>query len=295
MAFHADVVYGLGNDRELRLDIFPPDPHKNQRTAVLLVHGGGWRRNSRHMLRPHAEKLSSLGFTCCTVEYRFVQEAPWPAPLHDVKAAIRWARSHAEELGIDPERIVLQGYSSGGHLSLIAAGTPDQSEFEGKGGCAGVSTRVAAAMAVYPALVFFRDPEEAIFGNHYPPADEAAWEQHKLNQEGFPSWPLLGLNATAEAMQQVSPFSYISPAFPPTLLLHGTSDIHVPYPPTVRFHQALLAAGVQCDLHLYSGQSHGFDLSKSFRDVVQEEAALFFRRIVSEPEMVNKELKETTA
>lgn len=292
MTYRPDVVYGTGNGRELRLDIFFPEPQKSLRTAVLQLHGGAWRRGNRQMLRAHSEKLSSLGFTCCAVEYRFVQESPWPAPLHDVKAAIRWVRTHAEELGIDAEHIALQGYSSGGHLALIAAGTPDRPEFEGKGGCPGISTQVAAVMAVYPPMVFFLDVEEAVFGNQYPPVNEDEWERHKLNQEGFPSWTLLGPRASAEAMRQASPFTYISPAFPPTILLHGTADIHVPHPLTVRFHQALLAAGVQSDLHLYGGLSHGFDMARSFGHVVQVEAALFFRRMVSIPEIIGREFGE---
>lgn len=80
MTFQADVVYGTGGGREVRLDVFSPHPSRNLRTAALFLHGGGWRRGDRKMLHPHAEKLSSLGFTCCTVEYRFVQESPRPAP-----------------------------------------------------------------------------------------------------------------------------------------------------------------------------------------------------------------------
>lgn len=284
MLVRPDTVYGTGSGRELRLDLFLPDPQTSLRTAVLLFHGGGWRMGNRQMVHVHAEKLSSLGFACCAVEYRLVQEAPWPAQLHDVKAAIRWTRAHAEALGIDAHRIVLQGYSAGAHLALIAAGTPNWPEFEGEGGSPRLPTRVAAVMAVYPPTEFFLDPQEAVFGNQYPPVDEDEWARHKHAQEGFPSWVLLGPNASPQDIQQASPFTYISPTFPPTLLLHGTADVHVPHPPTVRLYQRLSALGVKSDLHLYSGQSHGFDLLDGFQHVIQEEAALFFRRMVSSPE-----------
>jgi acetyl esterase/lipase len=287
MTVQFDVVYGTGAGRELRLDIFPADPQKKLRTAVLQFHGGGWRMGNRQMLHPQAEKLSSLGFTCCTVEYRLVQESPWPAQLYDVKAAIRWVRAHAEDLDIDADRIVLQGYSAGGHLSLIAAGTPNWPEFEGEGGHPDISTQVAAVMAVYPPTEFFLDAEEAVFENQYPTENEEAWLRHKRNRESFPSWVLLGPNATLEAIQQASPITYITPEFPPTILLHGTSDPHVPHPATVRLYQKMVANGVKSDLHLYSGQAHGFDRAESFLPVVQEEAALFFRRMVSEPEDVD--------
>lgn len=284
MLFQSDRVYGTGSGRDLRLDLFLPDPQKSLRTAVLQFHGGGWRMGNRQMMHVHAETLSSLGFTCCAVEYRLVQEAPWPAQLHDVKAAIRWTRAHAEALGIDAHRIVLQGYSAGAHLALITAGTPNRREFEGEGGSPSLSTQVAAVMAVYPPTEFFFDPQEEVFGNQYPPEDLDEWNRHKRSQEGFPSWVLLGPNASPEDIRQASPFTYISPAFPPALLLHGTADAHVPHPPTVRFYQRLVALGVKSDLHLYSGQSHGFDLLNGFQQVIQEEAALFFRRMVSSTE-----------
>lgn len=284
MPLQSDIVYGTGSGRDLRLDLFLPDPQKSLRTAVLQFHGGGWRMGNRQMMHVHAETLSSLGFTCCAVEYRLVQEAPWPAQLHDVKAAIRWTRAHAEALGIDTHRIVLQGYSAGAHLALIAAGTPNWCEFEGEGGSPNHSTQVAAVMAVYPPTEFFVDPHEAVFGNQYPPEDSDAWDRHKRTQEGFPSWVLLGPNASPDAIRQASPFTYISPAFPPTLLLHGTADVHVPHPSTVRFYLRLVEFGVRSDLHLYSGQSHGFDLLNGFQHVIQEEAALFYRRMVSSKE-----------
>jgi acetyl esterase/lipase len=115
MVVQPDIVFGRGGERELRLDLFTPDPEKSLRTAVLQLHFGGWRIGNRKMLRSRSEKLSQLGFTCCAVEYRLVPESPWPAQLHDVKAAIRWVRAHAEELGVEHDRIVLQGYSAGGH------------------------------------------------------------------------------------------------------------------------------------------------------------------------------------
>src|SRR5579859_6913106 len=179
-----DIVFGSVGDRELRLDLFTPDPENSLRTAVLQLHFGGWRMGDRKMLRSRSEKLSALGFTCCAVEYRLVPEAPWPAQLHDVKAAIRWVRAHAEELGVEPNRIVLQGYSAGGHLALMAAGTPGKPEFEGEEGHSGISTAVDAVMAFYPPTALFVDPESAVFGDQYPPADVSEWNRRLREGSG---------------------------------------------------------------------------------------------------------------
>jgi acetyl esterase/lipase len=72
--------------------------------------------------------------------------------IEDVKTAIRWTRANAVSLGIDPARIVIVGYSAGGHLALTAAGTQNRRELEGSGGHAGAGTQVAACVAFYPVV-----------------------------------------------------------------------------------------------------------------------------------------------
>jgi acetyl esterase/lipase len=247
------------------------------------------------MIQARSEALSKLGFTCFAADYRLVPEAPWPAQIHDVKAAIRWIRAHADEWGIDPDRLLLQGFSAGAHLALFAAGTQDNPDFEGDGGQPGVSTKVAAVVALYPPTVMFRDPEEAAFGNQYPVADMEAWNQHLQGHEGVPSWVLLGLEATDDTIQRASPISFVSSAFPPTLLMHGVADTLVPFHSTVRFHESLLAAGVTSDLHLFGGQPHGFDAAQSFLRLTQEESALFYRRTILEPDLIAREFNEAMA
>jgi acetyl esterase/lipase len=291
MNVQPDIIFGSGGGRQLRLDLFIPDPERSLRTAVLQLHFGGWRMGDRKLLRSRSEKLSAFGFTCCAIEYRLVPEAPWPAQLHDVKAAIRWVRAHAEEVGIEPSRIVLQGYSAGGHLALMAAGTEGRPEFEGEGGHPGVSTAVGAVMAFYPPTALFVDAESAVFGDQYPPADVDEWNRRLRAGNGFPAWLLLGHQATDEEARQASPFSYLSPQFPPTFLVHGTADV-LPFQASVQFHQAVLDVGGTCELHLFGGQPHQFDAGKSFLESTQQEAALFFRRTVCEPEVIDKEFRE---
>ena len=111
------------------------------------------------MLARRSAELVGHGFTAVAVEYRLTGEAPWPAQLHDVKRAIRHVRANANALGVDPDRIVLQGHSAGAHLALLAAGTADDpawdppgSEYGTGAGAPGdeVSCAVAAVVAFYP-------------------------------------------------------------------------------------------------------------------------------------------------
>ena len=92
--------------------------------------------------------------------------------LEDAKAAIRWTRTNASRLNIDPARIIIVGYSAGGFLALTVAGTQNKAEMEGTGGNAGAGTQVEAAVAFYP-VVEGGPPSSAApttyIGASYPP------------------------------------------------------------------------------------------------------------------------------
>jgi acetyl esterase/lipase len=142
------VVFGSGGGRELACDVFTPPGGARNAPAVLIIHGGGWRQGDRSQLRAYGLRLGRAGDVCVATEYRLTPEAPWPAQIEDVKAAIRWMRANSDKLGLDPARIAVEGNSAGAHLALLAAGTAGMSEFEGEGGNPGVSTAVAAAIAI---------------------------------------------------------------------------------------------------------------------------------------------------
>ena len=266
------VPFGNGIGRELRLDIYRPGETRSQRTAVLLFHGGRWRRGSRESVAQHARLLQAEGFTALGVEYRLLQESPWPAQIHDVKAAIRWVRSNAGRLGIEPERIALEGFSAGAHLSLLAAGTPGLPALSGDGGHPGADESVAAVAAFYAPTVFHTG-ETRTRGSLSPVA-------------------LLGESPGPEDIALASPATHVTAAFPPASFFHGGADRVVPPSASIVMHDALRAAGVETDLHVYSGVNHAFDATDSFREVVQREVALFFRRMVSDRSGIGRELEE---
>ncbi|HVF33458.1 MAG TPA: alpha/beta hydrolase [Acidimicrobiales bacterium] len=265
-----DVVYGTAGPggRDLRCDVYTPPgvTPGSGAPCVVLVHGGAWRSGDKTQLRGYGILLGRAGYVCVAPEYRLVGEAPWPAAIHDVKAVLRWARASADDLGIDPSRIAIEGNSAGAHLALLAAGTPGVAELEGEGGHPGVSTEVAAVAAVYAPVLFF-DPATG-------------------HSKG--AIPLLALvdDGDAAAAQLASPVHHVSPAFPPTLLVHGTSDTTVPVSASVRMYEELVAAGVPADLHLYAEQPHAFDAQPSFGRQVAAEMLLFLDRYVPAPAAV---------
>ncbi|MBV9043785.1 MAG: alpha/beta hydrolase [Alphaproteobacteria bacterium] len=271
-----DVVFAKAGDVELKLDIVVPE--KPNGIGILFVHGGGWRMGSREMMAPMMQEMAKHGFTGIASQYRLnsPKGGVWPAHIHDTKAAIRWTREHAAELGIDPERIVLWGSSAGAHLVLLAAGTPDDPKLEGDIGPKGFSSKVAAVIAVHAPTGFHVSTPS---GKHTSPL--SALTGHE--------------NGTEDDAKFGAPMSYVSANFPPTLLLHGTVDRVVHHSQSQVMFDALRAARAPVDMHLYSGHRHGFARLPSMRKQVAAEAAYFLDRMVVNPKRYQDEIDSAAA
>ncbi len=251
-----DVVYGTGNGRDLRCDLYLPPGDESRRGAVLLVHGGGWRHGDKNQLRGYGLRLGRSGYLCVATEYRLVGESPWPAQVHDVKAVLRWMRANADELGIDSHRIALQGASAGAHIVLFAAATPNVAEFEGDGGNPGVDTTIDAVIAAYPPTLF-----------HYGERLHGAVPIEALSDD-----------PTAQLAQAASPLHLVGPSFPPTMLVHGSEDKVVPVSASFVMYEALVRHNVPTDLHVFAGAVHGFDAELTFGRRTAELVLLFLER-----------------
>jgi acetyl esterase/lipase len=259
----AGLVYRTAGGRELHVDVFAP-AGESRHAAVLHLHGGGWRGGSRAGVHSRCRELAQHGFTCLAVEYRLLPEAPWPAALADVQAAVTWAAGHADEWDVDPARLVLQGYSAGAHLALLAVTAAHREQ----------QPPVAAVVAAYPPTDF------------HPHGASEVGVRPAAPGETLPGWLLFDRATTDAEARQVSPVRLLDPRFPPTLILHGTSDRIRPHPSSVRLHAELLALGVPADLRLYAGQDHEFDYIPSFRAAVAQDVAFFLRRMVTDREAI---------
>src|SRR5712691_2144740 len=191
-----DVVFGKGGDLDLKLDIYHQRKGKGKRTATIHFHGGAFSAGSKDMLWRTIQPYALLGYVAIAAQYRLSGQAGFPALIHDAKAAIRWVRANAKKLGIEPDRVAVVGYSAGGYHALFTAGTADRPEWEGTGGNPGVSTKVAACLAYYPAT---RIPPSMMPAGSSPDERSAA-------------------QATA----------HIDAGFPPTAIFHGFLDTTIP-------------------------------------------------------------------
>jgi len=281
MSDRFDVVCGTYNGRDLHVDIYEPTGPENRRIAVLVLHGGGWSQGDRKLMQPRAETLASQGFTAVVAEYRLTPEAPWPAQLQDVNAAIRWTRDNGQDLGIDPDRVVLQGHSAGAHLALIAAGAADRPELDPDASTDRSSASIAAVVAYYPPVHL--DPTISMPDLAAGPTPEAIAAM--CGPEGStPAAMLLGDAVTVEAAAAASPLSYVTSSFPPTVLFHGKDDVLISANSSVRFYEALQAANVPSELHLMGGVNHEFDATPSLASVCTGVVSSFLSRLVLDPD-----------
>lgn len=290
MTVEHGITFADRSGRELQLDLYrPPVVAPSTRTAVVQLHGGGFRVGSPEMMEPRARALSALGFVCVAPEYRFVTDAPWPAQLHDVRSAVRWVREHAGELGVDPLRVVVQGNSAGGHLALMAAGTGGDDRWDPPDADTVVSAEVAAVVATYAPVELFDVSERFPAGVDVDLADLAGLARP---DGASPAAVLLGGGGTAADAAAASPITHLSARFPPTLVIHGTADTTVSPESSRRLHRALLEHGVTTELVEYADQVHEFDAGPVFAEVVAQHIAGFLRRIVVDPELFGVEQAE---
>ena len=228
-----DIVFGMGGSKALTLDVYrPPAGTTAKRTAIVHLFAGGFAAGSKdaNYIVNDVKALGTRGYTSVAANYRLAREGPWPAQIHDAKAAVRWTRANATRLGVEPNRIVVAGYGAGGLLALLAAGTAGRAEFEGEIGTPGVSSQVNACIGVYPLTT----PENAA----------------ALFAPG---------QATRENLTAASPATYISKDFAPTIFIHGTDDATVPVQSSVDFWSKLHALGVPAALNLVQGADGAFD------------------------------------
>jgi acetyl esterase/lipase len=265
--------------RPLELDLVLPPETGNPVPVVVFLHGGGWRVGSRHSAGPAYagasptpfERLAQAGIAVASIDYRLSGEATWPAQLHDAKAAVRWLRARAGDLGIDPDRIAAWGESAGGHLAELLGLTGDDPTLEGDGGITGPSSAVVAVAA------------------WYAPSDLVAVATDLGQDPGDPDTRealLLGAPAAdlPDVAAQASPITHVSAGAPPFLLLHGRADRLIPCVQSERLHAALVTAGDDVEFELYDGADHVWKGSADAPQRALERTTDFLRRQLIEKE-----------
>src|SRR5271169_6010289 len=208
-AHDSDISYAEHGAKNL-LDIWRrPDLDPAGRAPVLLqVPGGAWASgNKRGQAHPLMSHLAELGWVCVAINYRLSPRSTWPDHVVDVKRAIAWTREHIADYGGDPDWIAITGGSAGGHLSSLAALTPNDPRFQP--GFEEADTRVQAAVPFYGVYDFTRT-DDAMHPLMVPMVAKHVFKVSRTD--------------VAEPFRVASPITHVSADAPPFFVLHGTND-----------------------------------------------------------------------
>lgn len=168
---YRDVVYTTlphtaYGPRDLHADIFRPNDDACY-PALIMIHGGGWNSGDKTLQAPMAQQIAARGYVTIPIEYRLIPEALYPAGLHDVKTAIRWARVNAALYGIDPDRIAVSGCSAGAQLATLAGVTNGSKRHEGNGAWSDTPSDVQAVINIDGIATFVSESNIADARSRY--------------------------------------------------------------------------------------------------------------------------------
>jgi acetyl esterase/lipase len=246
-----DVRFGGDTGSPVRLDVYRPHRASGPLPVLLYIHGGGWTIGSKNFQGlATCTHMARRGWLCVNADYRLSPRATFPDHIVDVKRAIRWIREEGGELGADPNCIVITGGSAGGHLSALAALTPNDPEYQP--GFEEIDTSVQGCIPFYGVFDLTGGKD------HWPHRSlDRAVERLvlKVKREDDP-----------EAFRRASPLHRVHPGAPPFLVIHGTADSLVPIEESRVFHRALAAATEgAAALAEIPGAQHAFELFPSLR------------------------------
>lgn len=228
---------------DLLLDLYRPQT-PNPLPVVIWLHGGGWFTGDRTLCPDLAQRAAATGLAYASIEYRLSGQATFPAALHDVRAAIRYLRNNAGQLGVEANSIGLWGASAGGHLALLTALTGHVPHLPGEPESPGEPGVQAVAESYAPTDLTVR-----VNGDQAPADDPAT-----------PEARLLGTAPTqdVELARRASPLHQVHGMCPPVQISHGTGDTLITHRQAETMHDALAAAGVDSELYLVEDYRHGF-------------------------------------
>ncbi|MCL4695332.1 MAG: alpha/beta hydrolase [Candidatus Hydrogenedentes bacterium] len=243
------IEYARPDGKPLRMTLYmPEDGGQASRPGMVLIHGGAWILGTRYQQAWYCRQFARAGFVVMTVDYRLMPRFAFPKCLHDCKAAVRWLRLHADELGVNPNRIVSFGASAGGHLAALLAATRPEDGLEGDEN-PGPSSSICAAVSLYGAvdLTCYRDlPSRGPL--------RRATTRFMVDFSGREA-----ISPPGTTWEKASPITYASDKTAPILFVHGKKDFLVHFEQSRRFHARLRELGVPAEFIALDNRGHGFD------------------------------------
>ena len=256
----SNVVYAQVPDRgytnkALTMHLVIPQD-KKPHPVILYINGGGFINANKDDYMQQWLDLAEHGYVVASMTYRVAPTSTFPAPLEDVKSAVRFLRANAEKFSIDAQHIGVFGGSAGGYLAAMAGTTNGVKSFD-KGDNLNYSSDVQAVVDVYGVSDVTKigaDYNEAVQKTHESAAaTEALWVNGSPVFGGKDG----GINANPEGSKAANPLTYISKKTAPFLLMHGDADVLVSPSQTELLREELANHNIEAIRYLVKGAAHG--------------------------------------
>jgi acetyl esterase/lipase len=248
-----DVPYANDKNPAHRLDLFVPLSGSilTGRPLVIWIHGGAWVEGDKK--RSPVQVLTHYGYVGASINYRFSQEAKFPAQLQDCELALAWLRKHSREYGIDPKRIGVWGHSAGGHLAAMV-------------GVMSAGLKPGAPGSVQAVCDWAGPTDLSTFISQCQP-------DNRLHPSS-PTAPLAGLlgdlpQKVPDKAQAASPVSWVKAGVPPFLIVHGGDDDLVPVEQAKELYDKLQQVNTPVDLDILKGQGHNVATEETLKEAIR--------------------------
>jgi acetyl esterase/lipase len=224
------------------ITVFPPRQGAANGSAIVIFPGGAYAGLAADLEgREVADWFTARGFTAFIVSYRLTSHGyVMPVPLLDARRAIQTVRARAADYHVAPDRIVIIGFSAGGHLAALASTEPVPGDPEAED-----------TVSRFPSR-----PDSVVLG--YPWLGAISADTSHLNY--CKMFKLM--DQCAQLTQDYSPDLHVTKDTPPTFIYHTFDDQTVPVEQSLRYYDALVKAGVQSELHVFAHGEHGSGLGK---------------------------------
>jgi acetyl esterase/lipase len=259
-----DLVYTKIGPTEMRLDIAYPVEGAGPFPAVVVLYGGAWRTGNKWGNRSTLVQFARRGYVAIAPQYRHCPKNTFPAQVHDVKAAVRWLRTHASEYRVDADHIGAMGFSAGGHLSLMLGVTGPEDGLEGDVPPGSPSSKVQAVV------------------NYFGPSDLTATDVPEIAVNLVRDF--LGARHTdrPDLALKASPVTFLSKDDAAILTFHGTKDPLVPCSQSTRLAEAMTRVGLPGRVELLVGLGHGWT-GPEMRRTMNDSYAFFDEHLRPKP------------
>ncbi len=234
-----DIVYC----DSLKVDVYRPKGTQNG-IALVLIHGGGWTSGDKEQMAPLANRMAEWGYVCFLPQYRLSGQARYPAAIQDILAVMEWVTRNAKTYGVDSRKVVVGGFSAGGHLAALAGTTYHKSIYQ-NGLCVSRTRARPAAIMDIDGILAFIHPESGEGNDGKKLSAATQWF-------GYPkSFSTLG-------WEEASPLNHVSEKTPPILFLN--SSIKRMHAGREDFNAVLQKHHIYFEVHEFEKAPHDFCL-----------------------------------